>query len=587
MYGKPYNYYTLVNLFDGVLLYQSVLIGLLVGLVLGFIDSYGYAVTGYTTCEISVLTAPVLVVLVFNLILRRKPYINEVLLASAIAIGMNLTTAITAGMYITYTILAEAPIVSRLGLIVPQWLYMSSEQLRIDTIAIYLHLTLVSAGGIALAYAFSKHFLERERLMFPLGSASAMLVSISIVKGVRGLLMILVGLIFEMMYLIFGPFTIDFTTQLQSILQGSSLALTLDVFIFLIALVIPLNASIGISLGNFIAYLVLLPILVMLRALYVPPGMGALDMPSLASPELASIVVGFIIVASLYYTAVNIRVYFHTFSRFRLKHDELIALIICLLLVFTLPIVTVVLDPQSLTIRFLPIFILLPLLHFFLALVTVRVVGEVGVASQSILPIASVVMYTMGYRGATGYVILDPYTGIPMPEFMAGSSMNVIKASKILGVNSKLVIVTLFLGILIGAPITLYYGHLLLSVYGLNSPKFPLVRWLPIVTWMAGLYTGRLDIINFHALILGIIAAIIILAIIKVSGLTQITLFSILIGLTLTPDYGILFLVASVIKYIISRISSVAHEALLLSAACALAGAGLAIIVYTIVCLVI
>ena len=577
----------MVNLFDGEVLYHTILIGLLVGLVLGFIDSYGYAVTGYTTCEIAVLTAPVLTILVYDLILRRKPRIGEIVVSSAVAIGVDLSTAITAGMYITYTILAESPITRRLSLHVPDWLYMSKEGLSINAIALYLYLTLVSAGGIALAYAFSKHFLEKEKLMFPLGSASAMLISISVFRRSKGLIMVLLGLILELVYLIFGPFTIDFTPQLQSILQGSALAITLDVFVFLIALVIPLNASLGISFGTFIAYLVLLPLLVIVHELYVPPGVGALDMPSLAAPQLASIVVGFIIIASLYYTLTNIRVYVHTFRYLRLEREELVAFLLCVSLVFTLPLITIIYDPSSLMVKFIPLFIVLPLLHLFLALVTVRVVGEVGVASQSILPLASVIMYTMGYKGASGYAILDPYTGIPMPEFMAGSAMNVVKTSKILGLNIRTVVLALFLGVLVGAPVTLFYGHLLLSVYGLHSPKFPLVRWLPIVTWMAGLYTGRLDIISIQALIMGVIAAISILMVVKITGLTQITLFSILIGLTLTPDYAILFLIASMVKYIVSRISSTAYEALLLSASCALAGAGLAVIVYTTSCLVI
>jgi len=568
-------------------LLRPILIGLIVGLVLGFVDSYGYAVTGYTTCEISVLTAPILVVLVYSVFFRRKPYIGEVLLASAIAIGMDLTTAITAGMYITYTILAKSPVTLRLGLNVPKWLYMSEDCLRLDTVALYLYLTLISAGGIVLAYVFSKHFLEREKLLFPLGSASAILIGISIIKKFYGVPMIMLGFILELLCLLFGPFTFDFTLQLQSVLQGSALALTVDVFIFLIALVIPLNASIGISLGNITVYLILLPILVVLNVLYIPPGIGALDMPSLASPELASITVGFIIVASTYYTIVNVKTYIHTFKQFKPGSMELPGLMVCLLLLFSLPLITIMFELERLNQSFLLLFIVLPLLHFFLSLVTMRVVGEVGVASQSILPVASVLMYGMGYRGVVGYAILDPYTGIPMPEFMAGSAMNVIKASRILRVNSKLVVLALLLGVLVGAPLTLYYGHILLSVYGLNSPKFPLIRWLPIVTWMAGLYSGRLDMICFHALLLGILTAIILLLTIKITGLTQITLFSILVGLTLTPDYALVFLVASIVKYIVSRVSSVAHEALIMLAASALAGAGLAVTLYTIVCLVI
>lgn len=566
---------------------RPILIGLIVGLVLGFVDSYGYAVTGYTTCEISVLTAPILVVLVYSVFFRRKNYIGEVLLASAIAIGMDLTTAITAGMYITYTILAKSPVTLRLGLNVPKWLYMSEDCLRFDTVALYLYLTLISAGGIVLAYIFSKHFLEREKLLFPLGSASAMLIGTSIARRFYGLPMIMLGFTLELLCLLFGPFTFDFTLQLQSLLQGSALALTVDVFVFLIALVIPLNASIGISIGNIVVYLILLPVLVVLNVLYIPPGIGALDMPSLASPELASIVVGFIMVASTYYTIVNVKMYIHTFKQFKPGSMELPVLIMCLLLLFSLPLITIMFELQRLKQSFLLLFIVLPLLHFFLSLVTIRVVGEVGVASQSILPVASVLMYSIGYRGVVGYAILDPYTGIPMPEFMAGSAMNVIKASKILGVNSKLIVLALFLGVLVGAPLTLYYGHILLSVYGLNSPKFPLIRWLPIVTWMAGLYSGRLDIICFQALLLGVLTAIILLLTIRIAGLTQITLFSILVGLTLTPDYALIFLVASIVKYIVSRVSSIAHEALILLAASALAGAGLAVTLYTIVCLVV
>jgi hypothetical protein len=70
-------------------------------------------------------------------------------------------------MLITYTLLAERADPLTLGL--ATWAYGI---LRPELMAFYLFASAVSAGGVLIAQALSDHFIEEERLVFPIGGAS-------------------------------------------------------------------------------------------------------------------------------------------------------------------------------------------------------------------------------------------------------------------------------------------------------------------------------------------------------------------------------------------------------------------------------
>jgi len=138
-------------------------------------------------------------------------------------------------------------------------------------------------------------------------------------------------------------------------------------------------------------------------------------------------------------------------------------------------------------------------------------------------------------------------------------------------------------GFLVGAPLTLCYGILLANAYGFNSPKMPLDRWIPIVTWMSALYSGEvLRVFSLEAMIAGALLALSVLGLKKYCGL-GVAVFAVLVGITLTPDTLVLFLIAAILKYLSLRIGLGIYERLIAMSGIALVGAGLAIIVYTLV----
>jgi hypothetical protein len=219
-------------------------------------------------------------------------------------------------------------------------------------------------------------------------------------------------------------------------------------------------------------------------------------------------------------------------------------------------------------------------LYILITLMTVRAVGETGTTSQSTLPVITLTLFISGFRGAIPYILLDPYTGVPMPQFVAGTSTTLSKTAKVLGVDVEVTSYLLMLAMLISAPITLLYGHLLLSIYGVESAKFNLIRWLPTVTWMKSLYTGDLSTFNLEVILLGVIVTVVLGLTFKFTK-SAISLFSIMLGITLTPDIGLIFIITSIIKYVVLRLGSEVYEFVLTNTALALAGCGVGIAVYT------
>jgi len=562
---------------------DDVLIGLLTGLIMGFIDTYGYCVTGYTTSEISLIIIPVIVYSFFRL-LRLRPSTPDIFIASVIAFGTSLTSAITSGMYVTYTLLNNLPITKKLGIQLPTWLYFSEEGNYLpQSIINYSLMTLISASGIVLAYIFYRHFIDRERLLYPIGVSSAFMINTITLKTVKTLLIpFLIGFITELTALLWGPFTYDLTPSLQPIVPGMALSLGIDFFMLYLALIMPLNTSLGICLGNALMYLLIFPILAFQGLLLISADTSMTTLVVSSTPYLSSFIVGFILLSIMWYLLSNYRSYAKTL-RILLSYRVNRLLMIASLALLTLQIIiAIVYDNKLLSLIFLPIFIATIVMQVVLTLVNMRVVGEVGLGSQAIFPIATSLIYVSGYKGAPLYVFADPFTGIPMPQYFAGSAMNVIKVGRVLELDIETVVLLLLLGILVGAPITLIYGHSLLAVYGLHSRHFSLVRWLPLTYWMAALY-GRVvgEVFNVNVIAMGATVSIMLIALLRALRLIQISLFAILIGLTLTPDLLLTFFIASLIKYVAMRLGAEIQESLITSSALALAGAGTAVILHT------
>jgi len=550
---------------------ESLFVGFLVGAIMGFIDTYGYAVTGYTTAELSPIVTSILTLITFRYVFRTAPSILEHFIATLVASGMTLTSTITSGMYITYTMLGSLGDPREMNL--PTWIYYS-KYLDLNTFLFYLYATAVSAAGVFIAYAFSKHFIEKEKLNYPVGTAVALMIGLGkMLKKVNIMSAILVGLVLELAVVILNVPGIDASPALQNIIPGAAMGISLDVFIFLLALLIPLQTSAGVGLGNLITYLVITPIFVINGLMISLPGMNSSDIVTIAAPHIASALVGFLVVSSLYYIITN-RSVFAVTAKYLIHNTYMLRYILVAVAVIGSTYVPVLLlsKPTLLFLIMIPFYLIIQL---YLTIITVRVTGEVGVVSQSTLPLATLTLYGMGARGALPYIMLDPYTGVPMPQFVASSSMNLMKCSRILDIDIESTLYWLLLALVIGAPITLVYGHMLLSVFGLYSPKFNLLRWLPVVTWMKAVYLGDISSFNLLSIIVGVLYAVFMMITLKMLKLRGISLFALMLGMTLTPDIGILFLVASVVKYVALRLGSDVYEALLAYSSLALAGAGM------------
>jgi hypothetical protein len=557
---------------------KALFLGLLVGLLMGFVDTYGYAVTGYTTAELSPITSAILIYTLYLLLFKEKLSPIEHFLATVLATGFSLTTTITSGMYVTYTILSK---VSEPGLIkLPEWTYYKGS-LDISTVAFFLFATSITISGVLIAYVFHRHFIERERLPFPIGVALTLTLSmVRLLKSRNVVVPILVGFILEFIFLTLSPPSIDITPIIQPIFPGVSIAVSLDVMIFLIALLIPLNTSLGVGLGNLITYTLITPYLVYLGLLHPLLTMGSQELAIASSPLIASLLIGSIVTTTVFYLIQERKLYISTIKYLSMARYEFRRLLVAIAILSTVIIPLLLTSANVLSPLTLLVMIFLIPLYILITLMTVRAVGETGTTSQSTLPVITLTLFISGFRGATPYILLDPYTGVPMPQFVAGTSTTLSKTAKVLGVDVEVTSYLLMLAMLISAPITLLYGHLLLSIYGVESAKFNLIRWLPTVTWMKSLYTGDLSTFNLEVILLGVIVTVVLGLTFKFTK-SAISLFSIMLGITLTPDIGLIFIIASIIKYVVLRLGSEVYEFVLTNTALALAGCGVGIAVYT------
>ncbi|RLG84956.1 MAG: hypothetical protein DRO15_08115 [Thermoprotei archaeon] len=566
---------------------KAVLIGLIAGGLIGFADSYGYAITGYTTAELALLVAPA-IVLLFVYVLRVNLSLEELIISIAIATGFSLSTTITSGMFITYGFLSYWSKEMGIELEIPSWIY-GYEYVKIGIFQIprffipYLFLTTVSASGFLIAYVLRIHFIEKERLAYPIGTASALITRLLRYMNLKFYLIPLaLGFSLQIIAMTIGMPFLDLTPFVSSMMLGTSFGIRFDVVIFLLALLIPLGACTGIAIGNLIMFLVITPILLALGVFAVPISPSMKDIIHASAPSIAAAITGYVALIAFIYMSKSWRTYVESWKFIIKFRGERQIAFIALIPLSLATIFSYFLIPE---LRSIHLFWLAPLMllaiHPFLSILNMRASGETGIASQAVLPVATAMLYASGARGASIYAYLDPFTGITMPQVIAGVAGNISKLGRVLGVPIIKIIAAAMLGFLLGAPVTLGYGVLLVNVYGFDSPKMPLDRWIPIVTWMSALYSGEaLKVLSIEGIIAGVLIALFIISLRNYLGL-GIAPFAVLVGLTLTPDVALLFIIAAFIKYLALRIGLGVYEKLVATAGIALVGAGLAVITYT------
>ncbi|MEM2287745.1 MAG: hypothetical protein QW503_01495, partial [Sulfolobales archaeon] len=390
---------------------------------------------------------------------------------------------------------------------------------------------------------------------------------------------ITVGFALELLAL-HANLSVDFAQMLYLVAPGAALAIAFDPLILLLALLLPVSSSAGVGVGSIIMFMVITPVLAFLRVLIPLPTMNTYDLATSASASTASLLIGYLSLTASYYIVKYRRMFSHSLTLIREIKEYRSTFFVGILLI-SLPAIPALLISKD-AVRILIILPALVVLYLIITLLTCRVVGEVGIVSQSTLPAVTGLMFAAGIRESMPYILLDPYTGTPMPQLVAATSMNVIKLSKYSGVKPSFIGFLVMLGIALGAPLTLAYGNLLLMTYGTSSPKFPLIRWLPIITWMNTIYTGNVLALPSQPFILGALLALAILFIVRVLGIRGLSPFAILVGITVTPDIGILFLLASLIKYLALRIGPDTYESLVAYSSLGFFGSTLAIVTYTI-----
>lgn len=557
---------------------KGVVIGILVGCLLSFVDSYTYAISGYTTAEISLVIIPFLVASLLKLV-KTNYSSHDLITATAIAYGMCITTTLASGMYITFGFLDY---VSRrlkaygLEISVPKYLFSNFFP---DFVALptYIALALASFSGALIAFTFRNHFIEKERLKYPIGLASAILIKLlqKISISLKTIVLIIIsGFILQFIAMRINTM-IDLTSIVSSIAPGAVLAFSFWPIVIGLLFLIPLDPLRNISIGSISTYLLFIPLSVVLFKVKVVPAINYEEALYSYSPILIGLNVGTVLTISLLYLLIYSRtLYISLLMVLKLKMEKLVfvlSLIMFLLIGFT----SLILVDISLFLYILP----MVFIHMILTIVNLRIVGETGTSSQVLLPLATMYMYVSGARNVGIYATLDPYTGIPMPQLVGGASMNLLRLSRFFKYS---VVKTLFyfgIGMFLGSFATYVYGNMLVNVYGFESNSMPLTRWIPVVLWMASIYSGKLNLASVYVIILGIFIGLIL----AVIGLRKnISLFPFVVGMTMPPDIGIVSLIVYMIKIIMIKLGVEVHEKMIVFAILFLIGCGTAVIFNTI-----
>jgi len=566
--------------------FYVVLIGIAIGLFVSFANSYSYAISGYTTSELSLIYIPLLTFLVFKLL--KVPYEDQdILYASAIAIGIDITTTLTSGMYITYGFLSYTS--TKLGFYgfnvdVPYQLFGKRKVFFIDVEALptYIALATASLSGLFIAFALRNHFFYKERLKYPVAMASAMATQVlknAIVKRREFTFLFLLGFSLQMLYFVNG-FTMDLTPTLSMFIPGTAFSMTFIPLVFALFLLLPLGVLRALFIGSLLMYFVLTPIAIFLFRIPIIPAQSYEDMLFSLSHILLSYNVGFVLAFLVFYI---LKYFKQLLTSLRIATEftiERLMLLVGVSYLILLGIAVLVIGISFGSLQTLFMLVLVLVLHFVLIVASLRVVGETGIASQALYPLVTLVMYGMGIRNVLTYALLDPYTGIPMPQTVAATSMNVFRYARFCKGNIIAVVKYLSAGLVIGSFVTYIYGNLLLAIYGVNSPQMPLTRWIPTVIWMSAIYSGKLTSVSLYIAAFSLVFAVPIALLSPTLGFSP---FALLVGLTLTPDIGLQALLAFIVKKLVIKFGAAFHEKLILYATLFLLGAACAVIVNTVV----
>lgn len=564
--------------------WRPLALGIAVGALMGFVDSYGYAVTGYTVAEIDLVVIPVIA----RLLLGGRAEPQEIFLTSVAAFGVSLSTMITSGMVITFFLTSKIYWIFYRADDFPQWLYSDAAKCLPNIFACewpytYIALAALSLTGVGFAYVLRHIFLDKLNLPYPIGIASAIMSQI--VSTLRASWVIpasiLAGLLLQLCFLILPTASLDLTPVFTGQGLGVLFTLSISITILLIALIIPPRVSGSIGSGSMITSLLLLPLGASLGLYPVRPGASSDALLNASSWYLASLVFGSVFPLFIFISK-SIKSPLLHLAR-TVSESARSALLVTLIFsgLFGILILAYLRagSPGSWFLIFgtVMVLVIIPLL----IIITSWGAGEAGTVSQAFYPSSTVYMYITGYRGFAPYIYLDHYLGIPMPSSLSASSLQILRGSRILGVPPIMALSIFSLAYLIGSLITVYYGALLISIYGNDPSKLPLDRWIPYTIWSLAVYRGELD--PFQVLPGAVIGAITVTALLAINRLIGQTLSPIplIIGLTLPSDLGVLFILGSFTRWFVSRFGVVAEKQLIVLVSSALAGAGIAIVLYT------
>ncbi|MEZ0289948.1 MAG: hypothetical protein ABWJ42_02515 [Sulfolobales archaeon] len=562
---------------------RSVVVGLIVGLLMGFVDTYGYVTTGYTTAELSIVITPILI----KILLGNKSSLRSIVRGAIIAYGMSFATIIASGMLVTNAYTRYVYEKFFYGSDFPRWLYdpQCSYYVACSYAFVYIFTGLLSLPGIILAYLYRHLFLDKLQLPYPIAITSFIISGfIDRIRKFRSVYQaILIGLILQLTIFILNEPSIDLSPSTNTVIKGSIMSLSIDFIIIFLSLILPPRISMSIGLSSVLTALLILPLGYHL-SLFSIGGVNTIDnILYNASWYEASVIFGSVLAIGLVYSY-KMREALVTISKISLRGRDLILLIIMLFGFLSLFIASTIYTEHSVSLWYIVfsliwVLILLPLL----VILTTITVGEAGIASQSLYPFNTVYLYVTGFRGFSPYVFMDHYLGIPMPGSLSSATANIIKLSRMSGnpiVRSILLFVFSFS---IGLFITLIYGILLLDTFfnpATSSER--LIRWLPYVNWSILVYKGQLDLSVLGG---GIIIGAIYMTLLLLVGLytpLKISPLPYVIGLSLSPDYGLLFLVGAFVRLFISRFGIEAQERLILYSTALLVGSGLSIPLYVV-----
>lgn len=560
------------------------MIGLAIGLLVGFIDSYSYAISGYTTAEVSLIIIPFLVVMTLKLL--GTSYSNEdIAVATALAYGICITTTLTSGMYITFgflNFLSKKLKAYGLTVSVPSYLFSGIFPDYI-ALAIYVSLALISFSGALIAFSFRSHFIERERLKFPIGFASAMLTKLfdKTTLSRKSILLVLSIGFFLQLLTMYNEVFLDLTPMLSSIIPGMVLALSFWPIVIGLLFIIPLEPLKMVSLGSISTYLLFVPLAIVLFRIKVIPALNFSDALFSYSTVVVGILVGVVIVALVFYLITYIKMLTTSITMiFKLKMERAVFILGISLLSLLGYIVILVSSYRGIIFHIIPILAL----HLILTIVNLRTVGEAGVGSQALLPLVTLYLYLVGVKDVPTYAVLDPYTGIPMPQVVGGSVMNLLRFARFFRYNIVKILTYFGLGMFIGSFTTYMYGNILVHVYGFSSPYMPLTRWIPAVVWMATIYSGKLELTPFVTILLGIAVGVLLTIL---SLRRALPIFPFIVGMTLPPDIGMASLIIFLIKRMLVQLGVEAHEKCIVFSTLFIIGCGLAIVINTFIKLII